>query len=305
MVNNKASRVVSSDPFTIREFKEDCTFFNKGHHNTDTEMFTVICEKDQLYEIAVSKGSGADKSSQIMPSPTGIQLLGVFKDPDNEKLKLTCYDSTYYYEKQLYAVVCESPKQKDRRGDVFIFLVKRIELPNNKIEGKQLSMVRIAKSGKIAFNEKRHIKMVKFAKGQVFDSEYQFMLYDEPFIYQGHQTVSKDNLFFLIMSVTGESGKEKFKMDVSSKSRTATLINIGDLGRNGSGTQPKIAEFIDLYRVVSYECIDGMLLISGYFDNVSNLVTSVKCRIDTTTSKDFQVAACMKIKSKKKTDLGF
>jgi len=234
MVNNKASRVISSDPFTIREFKENCTHFNKGHHNTDTAMFTIICEKNKFFEIAVSKGTDGKGSYQILPSPTGIQFLAEFKDPDNENLELTCLDSTYYYAKKLYAVVCESPKEKDKRGDVFIFLVKRIEKPNNVIEGKELSMVRVAKSGKIAFTEKRLIKMVKFPKGKVFSSEEQFMLYDEPYIYQGHQTTSKDNLFFLIMSVKGEDGKEKFELDKGPKDRDARIVNIGGLGRRSS-----------------------------------------------------------------------
>jgi hypothetical protein len=187
MVNNKASRVISSDPFTIREFKEDCTHFNKGHHNTELAMFTVICEKNKFFEIAVQKGTDGKGSYEILPTGTGIQQLGKeLKDPDNPKNQLTCRDSTYYYGKKLYAVLCESEKSGDRAGDIFIFLIKRVELPNNKVRGDNLSMVRVAKSGKIAFTEKRLIKTVKFPKGNMFSSEYQFMVYDEPYIYQGH-----------------------------------------------------------------------------------------------------------------------
>lgn len=55
-VNNRASRVISSDPFTIREFKEDCTAFNRGHSTGDYAMFTMICENNKFYEISVNRG---------------------------------------------------------------------------------------------------------------------------------------------------------------------------------------------------------------------------------------------------------
>lgn len=307
MVNNKAARVISSDPFTIREFKEDCTHFNKGHHTDQEEMFTVICEKNKFYEITVSKGAQktGEASYKIKSSPYGIQFLAEFKDPDNASKELTCYDSTYYYAKNLYAVVCETKKIKDTRGDVLIFLVKRVQKTALEVTGKVLSMVRKAKSGKISFSEKRLIKMVKFNKGTLFSSEEQFMLYDEPFIYQGHQTTSKDNLFFIVMSVTGESGKEKFELDLGEKKRTARVVNIGEMARSSSG-QGQITEFINLYRIVNIETIHGMLLISGYFDNVSNMVTALKCQVDTSDSnKVFKIKSCMKIKSKKKSDLAF
>ena len=131
-VNNKASRVISGDPFTIREFKEDCTSFNNGHYNTDYHMFTMICEKNKFYEIQVSKAIGAT-GSQIRASPYGIQFLGELKDPLYPELQLTCSDSTYYYEKQLYGVLCESPNRKDTRGDVLIFLIERKELQTSEV----------------------------------------------------------------------------------------------------------------------------------------------------------------------------
>jgi hypothetical protein len=233
--------------------------------------------------------------------------LAEFKDPDDPTKPLTCYDSTYYYAKKLYAVVCETEKKKDTRGDILIFLVKRIQETKLKVSGKELSMVRKAKSGKISFTEKRLIKMVKFPKGKIFSSEEQFMLYDEPFIYQGHQTTSKDNLFFMVMSVAGEDGKEKFELDKGGKDRVARVVDLGNMGRSSKEGPAKIAELINLYRIVNIETVHGMLLISGYFDNVSNYVTAIKCEVDTVTSpeKIFLVKACMKIKSKKKSDLAF
>jgi hypothetical protein len=234
-----------------------------------------------------------------LPTPTGIQELAVFEDPSDKTKKLTCYDSTYYMEKNLYAVVCETDKVGDRRGDVLIFLVWRESLPGNIVKGHVVSMVRQAKSGKIAFSEKRLIKTVQFKKGNIFSSETQFLLYDEPFIYQGHQTISKDNLFFLIMSVKGEKKDARFDLQKSETDRSARIVDLG-------AVRSKIAEIVDLYKVITFEEINGSLLIAGHFDNVSNFVTTLKCQVDTENpEKSFVISACKKFKSKHSTDLGF
>jgi hypothetical protein len=223
---------------------------------------------------------------------------------------VTCFDSAYYYAYKLYGVLCETPNRGDTRGDILIYLVQRKEIDKLKVEGKEVSMLRYAKSGKIEFSEKKTIKMVKFNKGTVFDSDWQFMIYDEPFIFQGHQTTSKDNLFFLIASVAGTEGNYRFDRDnrgtnPKGTDNNARLIDFALLRKESIIGGP-IAEFNDLYRLVNLDTINGVLVLAGYFDNVTNMLTALKCKIDVANpDKNFRISACVRLKSKFTSELAF
>jgi hypothetical protein len=152
--------------------------------------------------------------------------------------------------------------------------------------------------------------MVKFPMGTVFFSEWQFLIYDEPYIHQGHQTPSKDNLFVLIASVTGTAGNYKFDLDKRGANplgidNTARLIDFSLL-RTASAIGGPIAEFNDLYRMVNVDAINGLLILCGYFDNITNMLSALKCKVDTSNSDNsFKIAACTKMKSNFQSELAF
>lgn len=224
-------------------------------------------------------------------------------------MKLSCFNSAYYLEKGLYGVICESPNIGDSRGDIYMYLVKRVPTGESKVEGKELSMLRYQKSGNINFNEKKTIKLVKFDKGTTFASDYQFMVYDEPFIHQGHQTTSKDNLFFLIASVTGEGDNMRFDQDLrgsdpKSKSCIARLIDLTEVRKGSSTVGGPIAEFNDMYRIVNLDSIDKILVITGHFNNINNMLSAIKCQVNTKNG-NFVIEKCVKLTSKFESDLAF
>ena len=295
-VNNKASRVITNDPFTIREFQEDCNYFNRGHEYSEVKTFTMICDKNKLFEVAVNK------DGQIMASPNGFQQLAEFKDESPNKLPLTCYNQAYYPQESVYAVICETPEKGIDRGSVIIFLVQRTNNADMKVTGEITSQVREPKSGNIQFSEKRTIKLVNFPKGNTLGSDMQFLVYDEPYLFTGHQTGSKDNIFFILLSIRTNGGKKVFDRDLGDKMSRPKLVDLAQ-SRKGDGV-PKIVEFADLFRVISFASVHNMLIISGHFDGSNNRVDVLKCRVET-TFQEFVIAACVFIKSRHSTDLAY
>lgn len=299
-VNNKASRVITNDPFTIREFREDCNFFNRGHEYPEVKTFTMICDKNKLFEVAVNK------DGQIVASPNGFQQLAEFKDPSTENLPLTCFNQAYYPQEAVYAVICETPERGINRGHVIIFLVQRSNTPDMKVTGEVTSVVREPKSGNIQFSEKRTVKLVKFNKGTSLNSDMQFIVYDEPYLFTGHQTGAKDNIFFILLSIKTVNGKKMFDVDSGDKLKETrpTLVDLA-LSRKGDGI-PKIVEFADLYRVISFAVVHDMLIISGHFDGANNRVDVLKCRVESNDlTRKLTIAACVFIKTRQSTDLAY
>lgn len=129
----------------------------------------------------------------------------------------------------------------------------------------------------------------------------QFIVYDEPYLFTGHQTGSKDNIFLILLSIKTENGKKKFDKDKGDKESRPTLVDLAR-SRKGDGV-PMIAEFANLYRVISFAVVHEMLIIAGHFDGSNNKVEVLKCRIETTS--DFKIAACVFIKSRLSTDLAY
>jgi len=269
--------VITNDPFTIREFREDCNYFNRGHEYSEIKTFTMICDKNKLFEVAVNK------DGQFMASPYSFQQLAEFTDPSVGKLPLTCFNQAYYPQESVYAVICETPDRGIIRGDVIIFLVSRTNNQDMKVTGEITSLVREPKSGNIQFSEKRTVKLVKFNKGNALSSDMQFIVYDEPYLFTGHQTPSKDNIFFILLSIQTKNGKKIFDRDLGNKESRPNLVDFAE-SRKGVNV-PKIAEFADLIRVISIATVHDMLIISGHFDGSSNRVDTLKCRIETTNPK--------------------
>lgn len=256
----------------------------------------MICDNNKFFEVAVNK------DGQVIASPLGFQQLAEFTDPSSNNLPLTCFNQAYYQQEGVYSVICETPERGINRGDVLIFLVTRTSDVNMKVKGEVTSLVREPKSGNIQFNEKRTIKLVKFNKGNTLSSDLQFMIYDEPYLATGHQTGSKDNIFFIVLSVKTVNGKKIFDSDRGDKESRPRLV---DLAQSRKGEEvPRIAEFANLYRVISYSTVHDMLIIAGHFDGSHNRVDVLKCRIETTNSR-FIIGACIYIRSRQSTDLAY
>lgn len=199
-------------------------------------------------------------------------------------------------------MICETPEQGIDRGSVIIFLVQRSNTADMKVKGEITSQVREPKSGNIQFSEKRVVKLVKFNKGNALSSDMQFIVYDEPYLFTGHQTGSKDNIFFILLSIRTKDGKKMFDKDLGNNESRPTLIDLAQ-SRKGEGV-PKIVEFADLYRVISFATVHEMLIISGHFDGSNNRVDVLKCRMETTFNV-VVIGACVFIKSRHSTDLAY
>lgn len=277
-LNNKASRITSSDPFMIMEFQANCTNLNRAYRGQGIYSFSAICAQNELHEV---KTKEQDKS--IVSTREILKVDANLIKGDQYK-EFFCKNSAWSSELNIYALVCDSPPiSQGNPGYVHIMTVSR-----NAAQGtsSMLDHRSLPKSQRIDFTNKTIVKKTNFPKGTVFASDTQFLAFDEPWIDQNGRVASKGNLFFLIWSVTPD---KKIHKEVQ-------IINF--LEQTANCGLPLMGE---MYKLVSVEDIGGKLIIAAYF-NQRIEVEVVMCDVETNIA--LSLKNCRLLRSNYKTEIG-
>lgn len=277
-LNNKASRITSSDPFIIMEFQANCTNLNKAYRGDGVHAFSAICASNEFHEVRTKE---ADKKIQ-----STFRLLKVDKTliKGNEYISFKCLNSEWSPELGVYALICESPPpDKESAGYVHVIMVSR---EGNDDSNRFLDHKVLIKSQRIDFTNKTKVKTVEFPKGSSFSSGTQFIAYDEPWIDQNGRVASKGNLFFLIWSL--DANKKIYK--------EVKIVKFMD--QKASSGLPLLGE---MYKLVSIHQIGSKLIIAAYF-NPEIYVQVVSCDLE--TSGEIALKNCVLLKSQFKTEIG-
>ena len=291
-VNNLASRITSSDPFVIIEFVPKCTHLNRAHKTSTTHAFSAICNYNAVWEIQTNND---DKK---LSAYKRISELPKGEDAQVKDRNLTCLDTSYDQEREIYAAVClTSPatvKGEGSAGHIHVYTMGR-QNDDRKHKGKNLfDHQYIIKSNGFNMTEKGKIIRVGFNKGSFFDSSVQFLVYDEPFIDQEFRRVKpKDNRYFIIFGLTKEN---KIQM-VDNKLFVVKFTDPEVVQKSGL---PMLGSMIKL---VSVEDFDSKMMIAAYFAGQNHkLVQTVRC--DVNTNAKFVLENCELLNTNEKLEIG-
>jgi len=251
IIKGKEARVVSSNYFSIIEFVDNCIRYNSAHESKECDMFTAICNQNELYEVCID--------------PVGKQLK---QDPKMlAKVDGECYDSHWSVDLNIYALLCEvKGSVPESPGAIKVYLIDR---EKKKVTGSSM----IEKSKGIVFTDKRFITSTKFTPGKQTDkdkaytSTTQFLIFDAPYSDDGTYITRKMNLIFLIFGVKQNAEKEYVPDEIN-------LFNF----KVSSG-------FDELVKIVSLRDIgNNQMMIAGFYADQEKMVIKL-CLVDPTLSQ--------------------